>query len=206
MSKPKLYYFDIRGIGETARLLLHYGKIEFEDCRFTGEEWASTNLRAVSQTKKLPVLQIEGHYLIESYAINRFLAKRVGLEGKGEFEQAHVDAVADIVKDFYAAVAPWLYRLKGWIEGDASPFKAKHFDESVKIYLPLFVQILEQSGSNFVAKSGLTWADFPLTEFLLSLKQVEPTVLNGYPVLQDYMARIRLVPELKDYYLSRNEQ
>lgn len=39
----KLYYFDIKGLGESIRYLLHYGGLEFEDIR-TGpgansEEW-----------------------------------------------------------------------------------------------------------------------------------------------------------------------
>uniref|UniRef100_A0A7E4V9C8 glutathione transferase n=1 Tax=Panagrellus redivivus TaxID=6233 RepID=A0A7E4V9C8_PANRE len=205
MTNVKFYYFNIRGIGDTARLLLHYGKIDFEDIRVSDEQWATTNLKEVSVTHKLPILQIDGHTLIESNAINRFLAKRLGLAGKDEYEQAHVDAVADIVKDFNVAVMPWFYRLKGWIEGSPVEHKAKAFDANVKVYLPIFVNILKQAGSGFVSASGLTWADFTFSEYLLSLSQVEPTLLDEYPTLKEFLARIRQVPQVKDYYATRNE-
>ena len=41
MSQPKykLYYFDIRGLGEQIRILFAYGGIEYEDIRISQEEW-----------------------------------------------------------------------------------------------------------------------------------------------------------------------
>lgn len=35
----RLTYFDIKGLGEPIRFMLKYGKIPFEDRRFTHEEW-----------------------------------------------------------------------------------------------------------------------------------------------------------------------
>lgn len=37
----KLYYFDGKGRGETARLVMRYGGLEFEDIRFTFEEFTT---------------------------------------------------------------------------------------------------------------------------------------------------------------------
>ena len=34
----KLYYFDIYGVAEPTRMILHHFKIEFEDIRLNGEE------------------------------------------------------------------------------------------------------------------------------------------------------------------------
>ena len=40
MSGYKLYYFNVRGRGELARLAFAAANIEFEDIRLTRDEWA----------------------------------------------------------------------------------------------------------------------------------------------------------------------
>lgn len=40
MSGYQLYYFPIRGRGEIARWAFAVAKIDFEDVRLSGEEWA----------------------------------------------------------------------------------------------------------------------------------------------------------------------
>ena len=40
MSGYKLYYFPVRGRGETSRLSFAAAKIEFEDIRLEGQAWA----------------------------------------------------------------------------------------------------------------------------------------------------------------------
>ena len=40
MSGYKLYYFPVRGRGETSRLSFAAANIEFEDIRLDGEAWA----------------------------------------------------------------------------------------------------------------------------------------------------------------------
>uniref|UniRef100_A0A7E4ZSA7 glutathione transferase n=1 Tax=Panagrellus redivivus TaxID=6233 RepID=A0A7E4ZSA7_PANRE len=204
MAPVKYTYFDVRGIGETARILLKYGKIDFEDVRIKKEDWPE--IKPTTPTGKLPFLEIDDQIVVESYAINRLLARRVGLAGKDEFEQARVDAVADINKDFYYMVAPWFYAAKGNLPGDPAELKVKHFDNNAATFLPLFVKYLKESGSGFVVKSGVTWADFVVTEFLLSLSEQAPGFLEDYPELQEYLARIRTIPELKDYYATRKEE
>lgn len=39
MVHYKLIYFNLRGRGELARLVLHHQEVAFEDFRFEREEW-----------------------------------------------------------------------------------------------------------------------------------------------------------------------
>lgn len=41
MPQYKLHYFNFRGLGELARLIMHYGGIPFEDVRFERDQWPS---------------------------------------------------------------------------------------------------------------------------------------------------------------------
>ena len=53
-----------------------------------------------------------------------------------------------------------------------------------------------------MAPSGLTWADFVVSDFLMTLLQHQQ-ILDGYPELKEYIERVKQVPKLKDYYATR---
>uniref|UniRef100_A0AC35FG07 Glutathione S-transferase n=1 Tax=Panagrolaimus sp. PS1159 TaxID=55785 RepID=A0AC35FG07_9BILA len=154
------------------------------------------------KTGKVPMLEYDGHTIVESYAINRFLAREYGLAGKDKFEQALVDGIADVAKDFFAAVVPWLYTKK---EGNAEELKKAHLHEPVEQYLPIFEKFLNESKSGFLAPSGLTWADFVVTEVLISISNQDSKALDKYPAAKDLIKKVKNVSELKDYYASRKE-
>ena len=59
MSGYKLYYFNVRGRGELARLAFAAANIEFEDIRLTREEWA------VEKASKLNMYLIDSPLHIE---------------------------------------------------------------------------------------------------------------------------------------------
>lgn len=35
----KLFYFNVKALAEPIRFILSYGKVDFEDIRYTHEEW-----------------------------------------------------------------------------------------------------------------------------------------------------------------------
>ena len=150
-------------------------------------------------------MEFDGHTIVESYAMHRFLAREYGLAGKDKYEQALVDGIADVQKDFYGAVAPWFYVKAGYRPGNADELKQQHLTDNVAHYLPVFEKFLKESKSGFMAPSGLTWADFTVTEFLISLLQLESGLLDKHPELKEYLQRVKNVPQLKDYYSSRKE-
>lgn len=66
----------------------------------------------------LPLLEYQGKRLPESQAIARFLAQKYGLAGKDELEQAQVDAIADLYKDFGSKIRSYFNVLMGRVPGD----------------------------------------------------------------------------------------
>uniref|UniRef100_A0A914Z958 GST C-terminal domain-containing protein n=1 Tax=Panagrolaimus superbus TaxID=310955 RepID=A0A914Z958_9BILA len=75
-----------------------------------------------------------------------------------------------------------------------------------ELYLPLYQKYLKESGSGFLVKSGLTFADFVISEFLITLRMEAPDIMEKYPDLLQYLDRMKAIPQLKEYYASRNEE
>lgn len=48
---------------------------------------------------QMPVLDVDGQKLHQSLSICRWLAKRVGLDGKTDFENYEIDSVTDTIDD-----------------------------------------------------------------------------------------------------------
>uniref|UniRef100_A0AC34GAH4 Glutathione S-transferase n=1 Tax=Panagrolaimus sp. ES5 TaxID=591445 RepID=A0AC34GAH4_9BILA len=197
MVHYKLSYFDTRGLGEPIRLLFNYAKVDFEDFRFTREQWAT--IKPTTPIGKIPLLEFDGNFLVQSAAISRYLAKKFGLAGKDDLEQAKVDAIVDENKDFKKAI-PWLMVKYEDVNGE----KTKIVPEA-DVYLPLYKKYLQESGSGFLVKSGITFADFQVSEFLITLQQNAPEVIEKYPDLIKYLNRLKNLPQLKEYYASRKE-
>jgi glutathione S-transferase len=48
---------------------------------------------------QVPILEVDGRVLAQSNTIARYLARKHGLAGKGEWEQAQADMYADNIND-----------------------------------------------------------------------------------------------------------
>uniref|UniRef100_A0A914QTI7 glutathione transferase n=1 Tax=Panagrolaimus davidi TaxID=227884 RepID=A0A914QTI7_9BILA len=156
-----------------------------------------------TKTGKLPYLEYDGHLILESNAINRFLAKKYNLAGKDDYEQALVDGIADIQKDFMNAVAPYYGAVMGYAPGNPNELKKEYLDDNLARFLPMYSNFLKESKSRFMAPSGLTWVDFVITEYLTTLLHFDSKNLDNHKDLKDYIERVHNVPQLKDYYSSR---
>lgn len=115
-SKPKLVYFNGRGLAETTRLLFAVADVEYEDFRyplkvidFSGYFFERDEFdvdkaagKLARSLHKLPYLEVDGQVIPQSKAIERYVARRYGLLGLNEVEAAQIDAVCEYVKDFKA--------------------------------------------------------------------------------------------------------
>jgi len=97
MPELKLIYFNIRGLGELPRLIMHYADVQFEDTRLDREQWME--MRSRTPFGQVPVLEVDGQQLAQSHAISRYLARQNGMAGKDDWEQALADMYVEHVKD-----------------------------------------------------------------------------------------------------------
>lgn len=102
---PNIIYFDFqsRGRGQVVRLLLEDAQIAYDDTRYTFQEypeWKKTELAKLNPAQTIPVLELNGRILTQSYAILRHFARQLGkYDGQNEEAKYWADAVCDIVID-----------------------------------------------------------------------------------------------------------
>ncbi|CAE7508527.1 GST [Symbiodinium natans] len=109
-----LRYFDVRGAAETIRLLFAAAGQDYEDFRYplnfgVPGDFSTIQRKEFDEDKasgildialgKVPVLNVGDFTLPQSKAIERYLARKLGMMGDDEVEEALVDAMAEHVRD-----------------------------------------------------------------------------------------------------------
>jgi glutathione S-transferase len=89
----ELLYFDMHGLGETIRILLHAAAIDFTDTRISSEDWPS--IKPTTPLGFLPVLKINGTSYCQSQALARYAAKKSGYYPDDPIEALIVDEITD---------------------------------------------------------------------------------------------------------------
>ncbi|KAE9548759.1 hypothetical protein FO519_008032 [Halicephalobus sp. NKZ332] len=197
----KLYYFDVRFLAEPARLMLTAAGEKFEDVTWSRDEWEEWKKK--SPKGKAPWLEVDGHVIPESTAINRFLGNRFGFSGKDEYERAIVDSVADVMKDAFNQAKPYLFVRGGFTQGDESKLATDSFWPAMESGFPYIKKVLDESKSGFIVPSGLTWADLWIVENIIMYRDLLHEFSTRYTWVDDYVNRVHGDPRIKDYVESR---
>jgi glutathione S-transferase len=102
---PTLHYYDwfSRGRGQVLRLLWEDAGIAYNDVRYTFDEFPSTGKKVASElnpVKSIPVVELNGKILVQSYAMLRKFARLLGkYDGETEDEKYWADAMCDVAID-----------------------------------------------------------------------------------------------------------
>mmetsp|Transcript_17368 Transcript_17368/g.36268 ORF Transcript_17368/g.36268 Transcript_17368/m.36268 type:complete len:247 (-) Transcript_17368:182-922(-) len=180
-EKMKLTYFDIRGLAEVTRLLFAASKVDYEDKRFSLSFGTPGDFSTIQRAEfdaavaagemaagmgKVPILEYKGVKVGQSKAIERFVAKQVGMMGSGEIEELQVDAlcccVTDI-KDAYKAA-----KEKG--KDDKEAAMKVWFGEALPEWLAKVEKTLPAAPGQWLVGSKMSLADVALYYFLLDPK------------------------------------
>nr|WEU54067.1 glutathione s-transferase sigma-2 [Protohermes costalis] len=195
----KLIYFNARGRAEHIRFLFAYTGIDYEDERISPEKWAE--LKPKTPFGKLPVLEIDGQPMAQSYAIARYLARLHGLAGIDEWEGLQCDSLVDALEDLKRVL--WQYRSeKDLIKKEE--MKVKLMRETIPFYLAKFEKVLADNPSGYSVGENLTWTDFV---FAVSLETFElifgKNSLDVYPSLKALKYKIYSIPEISEWVAKR---
>lgn len=169
-AKLQLKYFDIRGAAETCRVLLALGDEQYDDARykidpatFQSSEFleAKKNGDLRMNLDRAPVLvTADGRTTIgQSRAIERYLARRLGLMGKTPEDEAIVDCIAEHCRDVKDAAARKGFSrfAKNKTEEEKSELRREWFETD----MPNMLGKIEVSLSETSRSPGYSFGDAP---------------------------------------------
>jgi glutathione S-transferase len=221
MATYKLTYFDIRGLAETARYLFAVAKQNYEDERLSlqmefkdGKPDFSTVKRPEFDEKKasgeldaacgkVPVLTVNGKDKIgQSKAIERYLARQLGLGGSSAEEFAQIDAVTETVRDIKDNYQK--------AKGDPAT-KDKFFAEDMPAAMALLEKSLPAGSGPWLIGSSISYADICVYHFaagpggFFDDADKAKASYSACPRISAAMAAVDANPELKAYIAGRKD-
>jgi len=194
MSSIKLTYFDTKGRGEIARIILAYAGVRYTDERVKmGRDLSGFGL----PFGQLPVLTYKGTVMAQSMTIARFLAKEFGLAGFTPMETAKVDEVIDSISDIMTAGIPAFF--------SKDPKVMEEYIAKLMEYFGRMEALLQSRGGQFLVGNALTWADLMLFTFVDMMKDLNPTLLEKFAGLSALMETVQEIPNIKKWIKNRPE-
>lgn len=203
MPQYKLIYFPLRAKAEAIRMVFAVAGVEFEDVRYTMDEWI-TKLKhsGISPSNQLPVLNVDGKVLIESKVILSYVAKELNLAPEGNFHQAQADILAHVINDLENV-------LTGANKHEDPAIKEKALETARKEVIPdkcgFFEKFLAANDKEgFFIADKLTYADIVVFTFLNSyyLKgsaEGIPEQLKEFPKLHTWYELVRTQPKIQQW-------
>nr|KAG5699875.1 hypothetical protein BaRGS_034649 [Batillaria attramentaria] len=202
-SKIKFFYFDARGRGEVCRLVLALAGKEYEDIRWTREQWQEGTYKADAPFGQAPYIDIDGKKYGQSSAIATYLAKEFGLYGKSNVDALRIDEVVQLHGDVMQVL------IKGFTEQDETKkaeLGKKLVEEELPKFFGFFQKLLRENGTGVFVGKELTLADLYVYDLMFSLKKLRDfDAAAKYPELKTLQEKVESNPRLKAYLDNRKE-
>nr|UQQ66578.1 glutathione S-transferase sigma 1 [Conogethes punctiferalis] len=197
----KLQYFNLNGLAEPIRYILHYSGVKFEDVRYDFQSWPIKGVKDSLPYGQLPLYEENGRVLNQSLAIARYLASQTNLLPSDPWQQAVLDAAVFNIFDFWAHVVRFV-KETDLLEKQA--IKQTIFEEYIDYYFSRFEKELKANGGYFGGK--LSWADFVLIGIMESanLFLEEEVNFTQYPTVKSLWDKVHSFPGIKKYIASRS--
>ena len=204
MSTLVLGYWNIRGLAESIRLLLHYLEIDFKDETYDFgpapdynlDNWLKVKYTLGFDYPNLPYL-IDGDFkMTESNAILRYISEKYKPELLGTTikEKAFVNMAVGVLTDLFTAKGRLMYQGKDFPGNEQFKSKMKNKLNDLNNML----------GKNkFLIGEKITYPDFLLDEITESINAFLEPIYDEYPNLKRHFETICELPAIKKYRAER---
>ncbi|XP_003215482.1 glutathione S-transferase A4 [Anolis carolinensis] len=195
-EKPKLTYFNGRGRMESIRWLLAAAGVEFE------EEFVDTKEQYEKLCKdgsllfdQLPLVEMDGMKLVQTRAILNYIAGKYNLHGKNLKDRARIDMYVEGTMDIFQMILMYPFTPPEQKEKQA----VKIIGKITERYFPVYEKDLKKHGQDFLVGNSVSYADVQLLEAIFATEEIKPDVLEQFPQLQGFKARISNIPTIKKF-------
>ncbi|WP_437690056.1 glutathione S-transferase family protein [Sorangium sp. So ce176] len=198
----KLIYFAVRGRAEIARLMMELCGVPYDDERVSLESWVQpgTQERFLQCTPfgQLPVLHDGKLTVCQSQAINRYLARKLKLDGDTPEEAARIDEVVETASELLLDVGALLWNPR------FHEIRADHRGASVKKLDRLEAYFLRTraDAEHWIAPGRTTLADVAMAFALETLLPVHTGLVTEYPELHRAMTAFFGAGGVREYVRS----
>ena len=195
-GKPVLHYFDGRGRMEPIRWLLAAAGVEFEE-KFlkTRDDLARLRSDGSLMFQQVPMVEIDGMKLVQTKAILNYIASKYNLYGKDMKERAIIDMYTEGVADLEIMILYYPHMPPE--EKEASLAKIK--EQTRNRYFPAFEKVLKSHGPDYLVGNRLSRADIALVELLYHVEELDPGVVDNFPLLKALRSRVSNLPTVKKF-------
>jgi len=197
----KLYYFNSRGRAEGCRYVLAQTGIDYDDVRMDKADWPA--FKPKTPQGKVPVLDDDGKMLGQSVAIGRYLARKHHLAGENVWESALCDMYVDQLGDIGPKLRPARMAANKDDKVKAKEEMDNLMKEAMPDFLKTFEKALTENGSGWLVGKQVTWADLFVAEMMARTAEFIPTLLDAYPHLKAFVAKVHALPAIKAYVDQR---
>ncbi len=194
----KLYDLDGNNRNEIIRLVFAFGGMSFKDKRVKQDEWEKVKDRMPIQ--QLPILRVNNQSKI--YYLNsivRYLARGLHLYGTGIEDQAIVDMIFEFNREFQEK---YFEQINNLIDIEQRKLILNQFltDHGINHLnqLEKFYQIFNRQGL-FYLGSQISLADLIVYQTINYFIDIQPTLLDNYPHLQQAHQQLEKQPQLINY-------
>ncbi|XP_075256848.1 glutathione S-transferase class-mu 26 kDa isozyme 47-like [Convolutriloba macropyga] len=196
----RIGYWDIRGLVEPIRMILHHNNVPYKFENFFMDPkmgkfhpgWQEGKLKLGLDFPNLPYYIDKDVTISQSGAILKYVGKKYGLAGQTPQEEAKIDEIADVIK----LELHYFFFL--------TCYSGDRFETMKEFAIAQARQVFKQfdvflGDKEWLFGSNMKYPDFHLWSMLDAYLVLEPTVLDGCDNLVKYKERFESIPSVKEY-------
>jgi len=199
-----LYYFGGRGLADQIRWMLAATDISFK------QKVVSSRSQFVKMAERqlpfgqLPLLQIDGHEIVQSQAAVRYLAKKTKLVGANMEEELKCDMIAESVKDLISLAA-------------GAPFRRNKGEEEAAAHIEVMKKKWEFTSARYEAilrmsdkKEFMVGTSFTYVDILVAhvttwfIEECGSDIVANTPLLVNLQVKVISLPGVNSFIKSKS--